>query len=111
MKNRSVSNVIRYASPIPQRSWAVRTNVGDVLGPGIDLGTHRSRLDYFLPRQLIEIVSLTSLDRHKRVKEENNSRLGEILNLFGVMIIAKRFEFGSTRASLCGWTGIGTASL
>jgi hypothetical protein len=86
---------------VPPRSWAVRTSVGDMLGPGSDVGRHRSRLEYFLlmfpPQQLNEMVRLTNLNLHK--KKKRLTTIGETIKLFGVLILSTRFEFG-TRASL-----------
>jgi hypothetical protein len=86
---------------VPPRSWAVRTPVGDMLGPGSDVGAHRSRLDYFLlmfpPLQLNEIVRLTNIHLLKNKKKVTT--IGEIIKLFGILILATRYEFGS-RSSL-----------
>jgi hypothetical protein len=87
---------------VPPRSWAVRTSVGDMLGPGSDVGAHRSRLDYFLlmfpPLQLNEIVRLTNIHLLKKKKKKLTS-IGEVIKMFGVLILSTRYEFGS-RSSL-----------
>jgi hypothetical protein len=86
---------------VPPRSWAVRTSVGDMLGPGSDVGAHRSRLDYFLlmfpPLQLNEIVRLTNI--HLLRKKKKLTSIGEVIKMFGVLILSTRYEFGS-RSSL-----------
>jgi hypothetical protein len=42
-----VSTKLPIKGDVPLRSWAVRANVGDTLGPGSDVGQHQSRLEVF----------------------------------------------------------------
>jgi hypothetical protein len=86
---------------VPPRSWAARTSVGEMVGPGSDIGKHRSRLDYFLlmfpPLQLNEIVRLTNI--HLTKKRRRLTTVGETIKFLGVLILTTRFEFGR-RSSL-----------
>ena len=90
--------------PVSFRPWAVQSAVGEPLVPGgtggLDLLNH-SRLDLFVlmfpPQQLMETVMFTNVVLQRKNKMETSQ--GEILRLFGIMILATKFEFLS-RASL-----------
>ena len=89
---------------VPPRPWSVRTLGGDIITEGGDyvgFGRGRKPIDYFLAvfpqKQLSRIVELTSAALEARRLPPTSP--GEILKLFGVLILATRFEFGS-RAEL-----------
>jgi hypothetical protein len=84
------------------REWAIRTAIGETIGPtNREAGTESSRLDYFMlmfhHNHLNKIVRLTNLQLHKLAFPETNR--SELLKLFGVLILITRYEFTS-RASL-----------
>ena len=90
--------------PVPHGSWSVRTLGGDFIregGDSVGFGRTRAPIDYFFavfPQpQLSRIVELTSARLEARRLAPTSA--GEILKVFGVLILATRFEFGS-RAEL-----------
>jgi len=85
-------------------AWSVRTPGGGVITEGSDyfvFGRARAPIDYFLSvfpqKQLSLITQLTSAKLQLRRLPPTSP--GEVLKLFGVLILATRFEFGS-RAEL-----------
>ena len=90
------------------RPPAVRNALGEPLILNNAAGFSKmSRFDFFLlmfpPTQLTDMVRLTNDELVRRGK--SNTTKGEILKLFGVMILITSFEFTS-RASL--WSTVAT---
>jgi hypothetical protein len=79
----------------------VKITVGEMVSPGLDIGKHRSRLDYFLLMfpllQLNKIGRLTNL--HLAKKRRRLTTVGEVIKFFGLLILTTIFEFGR-RSSL-----------
>ena len=89
------------------RNWAVKMRMGYMLGRGGDHQNSYSRLEYFLmlfpPEQLQLILQFTN--NELAIARKNYTTAGEIVKLFGVMLLVTHFEFGS-RASL--WSNVTT---
>jgi hypothetical protein len=88
---------------VPQREWNICTLVGNSLEPaGSDGCNDLSWLDYFLlmflPDQLAVIVTPTS--KQLIYVDKPATTAGEILKLFGVLVLITRFEFSSRGALL-----------
>ena len=90
--------------PVPRQTWSVRSRAGDAIvegGNSVGHGRSRTPLDYFLavfpPQELSLIAELISAQLFARRRPPTSP--GEILKLFGVLLIGTRFEFGS-RADL-----------
>ena len=79
------------------RNWAVKTRMGYMLGRGGDHQNSYSCLEYFLmlflPQQLQLILQLTN--NKLAMARKNYTMAGEIVKLFGVMLLVIQFEFGS----------------
>ena len=89
------------------RNWAVKMRMGYMLGRGGDHQNSYSCLEYLLmlfpPEQLQLILQLTNIEL--AMARKNYTTAGEIVKLFGVMLLVTRFEFGSW-ASL--WSNVTT---
>ena len=75
------------------KNWHLRTAIGDTIGLNGDVHRVYSHLDYFMMMfpntQLAECVRLTSLSLRSKDKKETTA--GEVLKLFGVIILITRF--------------------
>ena len=87
---------------VAQRQWSIRSSLGDVFGPGCDVGGKQwSSIDYFFMKfpmtHMQEIVRLTN----EGLSDKNKvpATVGKLLKFFGVMILCTKFEFKS-RSSL-----------
>jgi hypothetical protein len=78
-------------------SWILFDAVGHHITKGSERGkaTIRSKLDFFQlmfpPKQLDEMIQNTNLELEKLQMPATNT--GEMLKLFGISILAARFEF------------------
>jgi hypothetical protein len=87
---------------VRQRQWAFRNALGEPILP-TNMQTTRimSRLDFFMlmfpPKQLTDMLTFTNVEL--TLKRKAPTTKGEILKLFGVMILMTTVEFTS-RASL-----------
>ena len=93
---------------VAQRQWSIRSSVGDVFGPGCDIGGHQwSPIDYFFMMfpmpHLQQIVRLTNEGLSNNNKAPTTA--GEILKFLGIMILCTKFEF-RTRSSLWSTTPV-----
>ena len=88
-----------------EKNWSIEDNLQNTHGPGSDVYRRLSRLDYFLlmfpPKQLTKMLQLTN--RNLLEHQKRTTTTGELLKMFGVMILTTRYEFTS-RASL--WSTI-----
>ena len=79
--------------------WFIRTPYNEHLHPGCQSGKLLSQYDFFLlmlpPKQLTDMTELTNVELYKNVEERTTQ--GEILKLFGIMILMTRVEFTSRR--------------
>jgi Transposase IS4 len=86
---------------VSRRQWIMRTVVGDHLTNGHNVDKSLSRLDVFLlifpPDHLLNIVNLTN--RQLQKADEKITSVGEMVTIFGVILLITRFEFNS-RADL-----------
>ncbi len=84
-----------------ETEWRVKSPDGTCFSNGSDNDEEYSRLDYFLlmfpPKLLTDIVVFTN--EQLSSKGLKTTTKGEIIKLFGIMVLATRYEFG-TRASL-----------
>ena len=82
--------------------FKIKDQIGNTFSPGDDRSQRYSRLDYFLmmfpPKQLNEMIRLTNISLLRGGINKCTSK-GEMLKLFGVMILVTKFEF-TTRAKL-----------
>jgi len=90
--------------PLSRKPWSVRALGGDIISEGghaVGFGRTRTLPDYFFtvfPQdQLTRVTELTSTKLESRRLLPTSP--GEILNFFGILILATRFQFGS-RADL-----------
>jgi hypothetical protein len=85
----------------PVRTWSVRTLVGSTISEGSDKSYAMDPVDYFLlmfpPDQLEVTCRVTNQELNRDGRKTTTT--GEILKLFGVLILLTRFEF-TDRASL-----------
>ena len=91
---------------VVQRQWSIRSSVGDVFGPGCDVGGKQwSTIDYFF--MMFPMTHMQAIVRLTNVGLSNNNKIpatvGEILKFFGMMILWTKFEFKSW-SSLCSTT-------
>ena len=83
---------------VAQRQWSIRSSVGDVFGPGCDVGGKQwSPIDYFFmmfPMTHTQaIVQLTNEGLSDNNKVPTTA--GMILKFFGMIILCTKFEFKS----------------
>ena len=83
---------------VVQRQWSIRSSVGDVFGPGCDVGGKQwSPIDYFFmmfPMTHTQaIVQLTNEGLSDNNKVPTTA--GMILKFFGMIILCTKFEFKS----------------
>jgi hypothetical protein len=83
------------------RRWrAIHPQSGQEYYKGSDVAGSFHPIDYFLlmfpPTQLTEMLSLTNAELEQR--QQAPTTIGEILKLFGVLILVTRFEFGDRRS-------------
>ena len=90
----------------PHREWAIRTSSGDLLHSQSNISERFSPLDIFLlmfpPKMLDVIVTETNIKLRERGNRADTTK-GEILKLFGILILISKFEF-TDRGSL--WSQI-----
>jgi hypothetical protein len=75
---------------VVQRQWSIRSSVGDVFGPGCDVGGKQwSPIDYFF--MMFPMTHMQAIVRLTNVGLSNNNKVpttvGEILKFFGMMIL------------------------
>ena len=75
---------------VVQRQWSIRSSVGDVFGPGCDVGGKQwSTIDYFF--MMFPMTHMQAIVRLTNVGLSNNNKIpatvGEILKFFGMMIL------------------------
>ena len=91
------------ARPCPPTTWTAKDSMGQRHEPGSDKHRRLSRLDYFMmmfpPKQLSLMLVLTNLSLRAADPRLKATTKGELLKLFGVMILTTKYEF-TTRASL-----------
>ena len=83
--------------------FVIKNITGARIKRGSDIQRCFSRLDYFLmmfpPKQLRLIVQLTNVELSRDNKP--TTTVGEILKMFGIMIMLTRFEFGARSELWC----------
>jgi hypothetical protein len=91
------ATLIDINGSIQSKQFGINTPIGDLLGPDSDIDGRYSQLQYFLlmfpPDQLTAMCQLTNV----QLAQQNKHRMstGELLQFFGILILATKFEFSS----------------